>query len=370
MVARPGPPGRRSDIWDTSRGHCGDSRRFRASGQNGIWVFELAASERYIWIAIVLLGSLLEAAYLFGWLGWILLHADGGADRGTRNSSNANLLPVFGAAVLLVVTWPGRWCHCGVVGILGAHSDPHRFRRIRSRRLAGARQGTTGHRSYAGWRVVAGPRSIGDQLPFRNIALQRWRRAFCRVPLPQRRAPRLPRASCRAAPLAASAAAGLHQPGVLLYLGDHHPFVLFSGCAPPHPAAHALSYLLFSLVAAFFLLVGFAMAHAVTGTSSLTALRISGAGSDAIFILLAIGFLIKAGAIGVHVWLPGVYAQADDDLSAILSALVSKVAMFGLLVGTYVAARSPRRHSRLPMSWAPAEPRWTRPCQSWSHSIC
>ena len=105
-------------------------------------------------------------------------------------------------------------------------------------------------------------------------------------------------------------------------------------------AAHALSYLLFSLVAAFFLLVGFAMAHAVTGTFVTAALRISGAGSDAIFVLLAIGLLIKAGAIGVHVWLPGVYAQADDDVSAMLSAVISKVAMFGLLVGTYVAARS------------------------------
>ena len=42
----------------------------------------------------------------------------------------------------------------------------------------------------------------------------------------------------------------------------------------------------------------------------------------------------------MHVWLPGAYAQADDDLSAMLSAVVSKVAIFGLLVGTYVAIRS------------------------------
>jgi formate hydrogenlyase subunit 3/multisubunit Na+/H+ antiporter MnhD subunit len=57
-------------------------------------------------------------------------------------------------------------------------------------------------------------------------------------------------------------------------------------------------------------------------------------------VLLAIGLLIKAGAIGVHVWLPGAYAEADDDVSALLSAVISKVSIFGLLVGTYVAIRS------------------------------
>jgi len=56
--------------------------------------------------------------------------------------------------------------------------------------------------------------------------------------------------------------------------------------------------------------------------------------------MLAIGLLIKAGAIGVHVWLPGAYAEADDDLSALLSAVVSKMAIFGLVVGGYVAIRS------------------------------
>ena len=42
----------------------------------------------------------------------------------------------------------------------------------------------------------------------------------------------------------------------------------------------------------------------------------------------------------MHVWLPGAYAEADDDFTAMLSAVVSKVAMFGLLTGTYLAIRS------------------------------
>jgi formate hydrogenlyase subunit 3/multisubunit Na+/H+ antiporter MnhD subunit len=80
--------------------------------------------------------------------------------------------------------------------------------------------------------------------------------------------------------------------------------------------------------------------QAQTGSVSLSALRMASPDSAAVFVLLAAGLLIKAGTVGVHVWLPGAYAQADDDVSALLSAVISKVAIFGLLVGTYVAIRS------------------------------
>ncbi len=108
----------------------------------------------------------------------------------------------------------------------------------------------------------------------------------------------------------------------------------------PQAAPDALRYLLFSLVSAFFLLAGFAVAYAINGSFSLMALRAAGPDSSVAFVLLAIGLLIKAGAIGVHVWLPGAYAEADDDISAMLSAVISKVPIFGLLVGTHLAIRS------------------------------
>jgi formate hydrogenlyase subunit 3/multisubunit Na+/H+ antiporter MnhD subunit len=72
----------------------------------------------------------------------------------------------------------------------------------------------------------------------------------------------------------------------------------------------------------------------------LAALLTFGKDNNFVFVLLALGFLIKAGTIGLHVWLPGAYAEAEDDLSAILSALVSKMPIFGLLVGAYAAIRS------------------------------
>jgi len=108
----------------------------------------------------------------------------------------------------------------------------------------------------------------------------------------------------------------------------------------PNAASQALQYLLFSQAAAFFLLCAFAVLQAQTNSVSLSTLRVAGPDSAPVFVLLVIGLLIKAGAIGVHVWLPGAYAEADDDVSALLSAVISKVAMFGLLVGTYVAIGS------------------------------
>ena len=103
---------------------------------------------------------------------------------------------------------------------------------------------------------------------------------------------------------------------------------------------HVLSFLLFSLLSAFLVLAGFAGVAAVSGSTSLNALMTSGPDASIAFVFLAAGFLIKAGAIGVHVWLPGAYSEADDDFTAMLSGVVSKVAVFGLLMGTYLAIRS------------------------------
>jgi formate hydrogenlyase subunit 3/multisubunit Na+/H+ antiporter MnhD subunit len=303
-------------------------------------VFELAASERYIWIAIVLLGSLLEAAYLFGWFGRILRHDPGGAAQATRNSSDADLLPVFGTAFFLVVTGLAGAVIAGlsafwvfiplftgfVVFLLDGLPGRTKALLVIAATLVGGLwlvHDQSGVRYLFAVLLYSGGGVLSVACLYRSDRRPGFHALLAVLLLSL---PALPRAST---------SLEFFFTWEIITLSSY--FLVVRG---RESAAHALSYLLFSLVAAFFLLVGFAMAHAITGTSSLTALRISGAGSNAIFVLLAIGFLIKAGAIGVHVWLPGVYAQADDDLSAILSALVSKAAMFGLLVGAYVAVRS------------------------------
>jgi formate hydrogenlyase subunit 3/multisubunit Na+/H+ antiporter MnhD subunit len=39
---------------------------------------------------------------------------------------------------------------------------------------------------------------------------------------------------------------------------------------------------------------------------------------------------VKTGVLGLHVWLPGSYAEADDEVSGLLSASLSKAAVFAL----------------------------------------
>lgn len=100
---------------------------------------------------------------------------------------------------------------------------------------------------------------------------------------------------------------------------------------------YLLPFLLFSLLAAYFLMVGFAVVTASTGSIDLAALRLPGPGMEVALALLGAGFLIKAGVIGMHVWLPGSYTEAEDDFSAMLSGVISKVAIYGLLLVTYLA---------------------------------
>jgi len=108
----------------------------------------------------------------------------------------------------------------------------------------------------------------------------------------------------------------------------------------PRASRYLLSFLLFSLAAAYFLMAGFAAVAANAGSAELAALRLPGDGMEVAFILLVAGFLIKAGVLGAHVWLPGSYAEAEDDASAMLSGVVSKVAIYGLLLVTYLAIRT------------------------------
>ncbi|MFH2130681.1 MAG: proton-conducting transporter membrane subunit [bacterium] len=103
----------------------------------------------------------------------------------------------------------------------------------------------------------------------------------------------------------------------------------------------ALMYVLFSLGGAFSILGGFALAYGATGSSALSAIAGAGTLTPVVYVLLAIGFLVKSGALGVHIWVRGAYAESDDDFSAILSPVVSKAGIFGLLmVGIHLGRQS------------------------------
>ena len=88
----------------------------------------------------------------------------------------------------------------------------------------------------------------------------------------------------------------------------------------------ALRYLVFSLGGAFSILAGLSF-----GSSPLAAL------------LLGIGFLVKMGTLGLHIWLPGAYAETDDDVSTFFSSVTSKAGLFMLflLAGLFVQEAIP-----------------------------
>jgi formate hydrogenlyase subunit 3/multisubunit Na+/H+ antiporter MnhD subunit len=91
----------------------------------------------------------------------------------------------------------------------------------------------------------------------------------------------------------------------------------------------ALRYMVFSLGGAFLILAGLVLSGAAASNSF--ADLMSGAPLAAV-LLTALGFLIKLGALGLHIWLPGAYAEADDDVSSLLSSVLSKAALFMLFI--------------------------------------
>jgi hydrogenase-4 component B len=92
-------------------------------------------------------------------------------------------------------------------------------------------------------------------------------------------------------------------------------------------------YLAASHVATLSLFGLFAVLHAITGTWTFTALS-SALGSSAlsvIFWLAVVGFGIKAGLMPLHVWLPSAHAAAPSHVSAMMSGVVIKMGIYGLV---------------------------------------
>ncbi|MCK5156277.1 MAG: hypothetical protein KAQ69_07610 [Spirochaetales bacterium] len=91
----------------------------------------------------------------------------------------------------------------------------------------------------------------------------------------------------------------------------------------------SLRYLLFSLAGAFLILGGLAV-----GGSSIFADILPGqADTETVStILLGLGFLIKMGSLGLHIWLPGSYAESEDDISTFFSTVLSKAGLYMLFI--------------------------------------
>ena len=70
---------------------------------------------------------------------------------------------------------------------------------------------------------------------------------------------------------------------------------------------------------------------AALGTLDFAAVKVAPAARAGLFALAAIGFGVKAGAWPVHVWLPAAHPVAPSHVSALLSGIVIKTGIYGIL---------------------------------------
>jgi len=300
----------------------------------GFWakwalVMELGAGGMYPWIAVILLGSLLEAAYLFRWFShalearktdtpatitaWqlapvaltaLLLFAAGyGMAMQLETGSLGIFLPLLAGAVLwLLDGLPGRLKSLLMLVTVAAGG-------------AWLTLDLEGLNRIFGFILVGGGVLVSLATQYRADQ----RRGF----YPLLTVLLLSLATL----LRAETSLAFFFSWELMTVSSYLLITLGRNGVKP-----SLTYLLFSLGSAYFLLAGFAVAYAATGSIELAALGTTGDSMGVVFSLLAAGFIIKTGGLGVHIWVPGAYAEADDDFTALLSAVVSKAGIFGLLL--------------------------------------
>ncbi|WP_108662117.1 complex I subunit 5 family protein [Acuticoccus kandeliae] len=305
----------------------------------GKWalIMELAAADRFLWIALILVGSLLEAVYIYRWFFNALASADA---RPEAPLPIGRLVPVIAMAVLLILTGLGAanasgvghaWLFAPLIAgfaftLLDGLPGPLKTILLLASVVAVGTSlafDTHGIAGLFSTLLLAGSIVIG----IAGLAVTGKRTGH--APLAVVLLLSIP------ALLRAETSLEFFFAWELITLAS--TFLIARGA---HARPHVLPYLLFSIAAAFLLVAGFAGLSAVAGTDALSALFTVGPAANLPFALLAAGCLVKAGAIGVHVWLPGAYAEADDDVTALLSAVISKVAIFGLLMASYLAIRS------------------------------
>ena len=96
----------------------------------------------------------------------------------------------------------------------------------------------------------------------------------------------------------------------------------------------AFIYLLMAHLAGLLILGSFAVLHAAAGSFTFVAMReaaLSPLQASVAFLLAAFGFGVKAGVVPMHSWLPEAHPVAPSNVSALMSGIMLKVAVFGFI---------------------------------------
>ncbi|MFA5920636.1 MAG: hydrogenase 4 subunit B [Methylococcaceae bacterium] len=96
----------------------------------------------------------------------------------------------------------------------------------------------------------------------------------------------------------------------------------------------AFLYLMMAEVGALAIILGFGVLASFSDGFTFDALReakLSTAWASIAFVLALVGFGMKAGIVPVHVWLPEAHPVAPSHISALMSGVMLKVALYGLI---------------------------------------
>ena len=290
-------------------------------------VHALVAADRLPILIMILLGTLIEAGYMFRWFGYALKrdHDDRlaafpgkGIAIGTALVAGWGLGFIWGAIsgnINMLTALPVLFA----LGFLVIEPLPARVKNVIA--IAG----------LVGWFYMRMPAYDPMQMVFAVIMLLGG--AIILIASFAESGKRLgfyPPAMLMYAGLAllieAQTSFGFFAAWEILTLGSY--FLILRGkLSEPH----ALSYIMFSLGGAFALLFGFALAADGAQPFALEDLSaVAGGVAPWVFVLLAVGFMTKTASIGLHIWLPGAHAEAETDVSPMVSGILLKAGLFGL----------------------------------------
>ena len=290
----------------------------------------LVAGGQFWLLGLILLGTLIEAGYLFRWFGYALKRK---APAGLPGFATTPVVLVVLAALL---GWYAGWIWGSISGLPNVLTfTPVLFALVflLLEPLPAWSKNILAIAGLVGWFVLRYPGYDPLQVIFAMVMLVGG--AVIMLASFHWKGPRM----------------GFYPPAMLMYAGlamlieapDSFTFfaaweVLTIGSyflilRGHESEPHALSYILFSLGGAFAILAGFALASNGVQPFPISGLAtVAEAAAPWVFVLLALGFMTKTASIGLHIWLPGAHAEAETDVSPMVSGILLKAGLFGIWI--------------------------------------
>lgn len=110
-----------------------------------------------------------------------------------------------------------------------------------------------------------------------------------------------------------------------------------------------LTYATMTHIGTAFIIAAFMLAFAATGSLDFAGMAAGLAGKSmalksAIFILSFIGFGMKAGIVPLHIWLPKAHPAAPSNVSALMSGVMIKAGVYGVMLMSLFVLGGPGAH--------------------------